>query len=264
MTAATVNGEPRRRATYLILAVAIASVVAVIVHGPIAQPSSYHAFADQRRILGVPNFWNVVSNLPFLVVGLAGLLTLARRQLPGILPALRPAYVAFFIGTALVSLGSAYYHLAPSDSSLVWDRIPMAITFMAFVAILIGEQLGPEAGARLLLPFMVVGLLSVGYWWFTQRRGSGDLRPYALVQFLPMALAPLLVAMLPSRLTRVSLLWGVFAAYALAKLLEVLDRPIFDSLRVVSGHSLKHLAAALAAYLLLVSATKRRVQPSEM
>jgi hypothetical protein len=252
-----------RRAILILLGVTLVGVVAVIVHGPIPQSPSYHVFADQRRILGVPNFWNVASNIPFLVVGVAGLLSLSRRQLPGVLPALRPAYVAFFVGTALVSFGSGYYHSAPSDSSLVWDRLPMTVTFMAFLAILIGEQIGPEVGARLLLPLIVVGLLSVGYWWSSGRHGGGDLRPYTLVQFLPMALAPLLVILLPSRLTRVSLLWGVFAAYAVAKLLEALDRPIFDSLRVVSGHSLKHLAAALAAYLLLVAATKRRVLPCE-
>ncbi len=138
----------------------------------------------------------------------------------------------------------------------------MAITFMAFLAILICEQIGPDVGARLLLPLIVAGVLSVGYWWLSGRRGHGDLRPYLLVQFLPMVLAPLLIILFPSRLTRVSLLWGVLGIYGVAKLLEALDEPIFDSLRVVSGHSLKHLAAAFAAGLLLASTSKRGVRPS--
>ena len=251
-----------RSKVLLLAGIAVVGVVTVIAHGPIPQPEGYHAFADQRHLLGIPNFWNVVSNLPFLVVGLAGLFTLGRRPTPGILPALLPSYLAFFLGTVLVSIGSGYYHLSPSDKSLVWDRLPMTVTFMAFLAILIGEQIAPDIGARLLIPLLVVGVLSVTYWWFTEQQGDGDLRPYLLVQFLPMVLAPLLLLLFPSPLTRVSLLWGLLAAYALAKLLEVLDVPIFKVVHVVSGHSLKHLVAAFGTYLLVLSATKRTARPA--
>src|SRR5713101_5041481 len=181
----------------LLAGIAVVGVVVVIAHGSIPQAPGYHAFADQRRLLGIPNFWNVASNLPFFVVGLAGLFTLGRRATPGILPALLPAYLAFFLGTVLVSIGSGYYHLSPSDKSLVWDRLPMTVTFMAFLAILIGEQIAPEIGARLLIPLLVVGVLSVTYWWFTEQQGGDDLRPYLLVQFLPMVLAPLLLLLFP-------------------------------------------------------------------
>jgi ceramidase len=249
-----------RSRVLLLVSVVIFGVVAVIAHGPIPQTPGYHAFADQRRLLGIPNFWNVASNLPFLVVGLVGLLILRRRPTPGVLPALLPAYLAFFLGTVLVAIGSGYYHLSPSDKSLVWDRFPMAVTFMAFLAILIGEQIAPEIGARSLIPLLVVGILSVMYWWFTERQGGGDLRPYAIVQFLPMVLAPLLLLLFPSPLTRVSLLWDVLAAYALAKLLEILDGPIFKIIHAMSGHSLKHLVAALSAYLLVLASTKRTVR----
>lgn len=244
----------------LLAGIVVVGVVAVIAHGPIPQPAGYHFFADQRRILGIPNFWNVASNLPFLVVGLAGLFAVRGRSTPGVLPALRPAYLVFFLGTVLISIGSGYYHLAPSDESLVWDRLPMAVTFMAFLPILLGEQIDPEIGARLLLPLLTVGLLSVVYWRFTAHYGGGDLRPYVLVQFLPMVLAPLLLLLFPSALTRTSLLWGVLVAYGLAKLFEVLDLPIFNVLHVVSGHSLKHLVAALGTYFLLLSATGRTVR----
>jgi hypothetical protein len=244
----------------LLAGVVIFGVVAVIAHGPIPQTQGYHAFADQRRLIGIPNFWNVASNLPFLVVGLAGLWTLRRRPTPGVLPALFPAYLSFFFGTILVAIGSGYYHLSPSDGSLVWDRLPMAVTFMAFLAVLIGEQIAPEIGARSLIPLLVVGILSVVYWWFTERQGGGDLRPYVIVQFLPLVLVPLLLLLFPSPLTRVSLLWDLLAAYALAKLLELLDGPVFKILHAISGHSLKHLVAALGAYLLVLSATKRTIR----
>jgi hypothetical protein len=249
----------RRLKVLLLAGIAVLGTVAVIAHGPIPQAPGYHAFADQRHLLGIPNFWNVTSNLPFLVVGLGGLLILGRRRTPGVLPALLPSYLAFFLGTVLVAIGSGYYHLSPSDKSLVWDRLPMTVTFMAFLAILVGEQIGPEIGARFLIPLLVAGVLSVVYWWFTEPQGGGDLRPYVIVQFLPMVLAPLLLLLFPSPLTRVTLLWGVLAAYALAKLLELLDGPIFKVIPAVSGHSLKHLVAAFGAYLLVLSATKRTI-----
>lgn len=243
----------------LLAGVVLAGIISVIAYGPIPQPEGYHAFADQRSILGIPNFWNVVSNLPFLLIGLAGLFVMRARPSPGVLPALRPAYLTFFLGTALVAFGSGCYHLAPSDSSLVWDRLPMTIAFMAFLAILIGEQIGRLIGARLLLPFLAVGLLSIVYW-----RLNGDLRPYVLVQFLPMLLAPLLLLLFPSALTRPALLWGVLVAYAVAKVFEELDVPVYQVVRVISGHSLKHIIAAAGTWFVVLAATGRHVRSGNL
>ena len=252
--------HPLRRArVYLLAGVVIVGVVALIAHGPIRQDPGYHEFADQREVLGIPNFWNVASNMPFFVVGLAGLFILLCRPIPGVLRPLVPSYVAFFLGTTLVAIGSGYYHLVPSDQRLVWDRLPMAVTFMAFLAILIGEQLAPRAGALALTPLLIIGLMSVAYWWFTGERGRDDLRPYFFVQFLPFLLTPLLLTLFPSPFTRRSLFWGVFSAYGLAKVLEPLDAPIFRAMRAWSGHSLKHLVAAAGAYLVVLSATARRL-----
>ncbi len=242
----------RHRKIILLAGVVLAGTIAVIVHGPIPQPEGYHLFADHRTIFGIPNFWNVVSNLPFLAVGLAGFFVMRTGSSPGVLPALRPAYFTFFLGTVLVAFGSGYYHLTPSDDSLVWDRLPMTITFMAFLAILIGEHIGPAVGARLLLPFLAVGLLSIAYWRFTD-----DLRPYVLVQFLPMLLAPLLLLLFPSALTRPALLWSVLVAYAVAKVFEELDDPIYRIIRGISGHSLKHIIAAAGTYFVVLAVTKR-------
>ena len=252
-----------RQKILLLVGIVLVSVVAVVAYGPIPQWEGYHSFADQRRIFGIPNFWNVASNLPFLIIGLAGVLTLRTKSTPGMLPALRPAYLAFFLGTALIAIGSGYYHIVPSDASLVWDRLPMTVAFMAFLAILIGEQIGPSIGARLLLPLVAAGFLSVAYWVITAQYGAGDLRPYVLVQFLPMILTPLLLLLFPSPFTHPWLLWCIVVAYGLAKLFEVLDVSIFNLMHGMSGHSLKHIAAALGAYFVLLSATRRTTRSAD-
>jgi hypothetical protein len=245
----------------LIIAVGIAATVAVALQAPIPQPSAYHALADQRRLLGVPNFWNVASNLPFLLIGLAGIRELASRCPRGALPTLRPAYICFFLGVTLVGLGSAYYHLAPSNDTLTWDRLPMSLVSMAFFSIIVGEHVSPQLGRRLLGPLLLLGLASVAYWHFTEQVHRGDLRPYVLVQFLPLALAPLILLLFPSQFSRTWFLWALLGVYGLAKLSEEADQLLFSFGQIVSGHTLKHFAAAFALYLFLLALKFRRPVP---
>ncbi|MFQ6006881.1 MAG: ceramidase domain-containing protein, partial [Woeseia sp.] len=181
----------RRRTTFL-LAVSGALLAAVFFVDPIPQDPSYHAFADSRSMLGIPNFWNVASNIPFLLVGGAGLYTLASRSPAGMLPDLSPAYAVFFAGIVLTGVGSAYYHYGPADDTLAWDRLSMTIGFMGLFTVIVGEHVSRTAAKRLLIPLLIVGAASVVYWSVTEARGSGDLRPYAIVQFLPMLLIPLI------------------------------------------------------------------------
>jgi len=238
--------EPSRsgRRLFLLAGIVLVAGVAVFLRGRIAQDAAYHGFADQRTILGVPNFWNVASNLPFLLVGLSGFVVLlSERGARGTVPALRPAYAMFFVGTILVAIGSAYYHLAPSNETLVWDRLPMTVAFMSFFAVILGEHLGSQIG-RWSLPFLLfLGVSSVLYWRYTESRGNGDLRPYFVVQFLPLLLVPMILVLFPSPFTKVYFVWWVLLAYAVAKVLEALDAPIYRALGV-SGHTLKHFAAA--------------------
>jgi len=246
----------------VIPAIGIVAALAVALHAPIPQPSAYHAFADQRRIFGVPNFWNVVSNLPLLLVGLAGVRALAGRSPQGTLTSLRGAYFCFFLGGILVALGSAYYHVEPSNDTLTWDRLPMTLVFMAFFAIIIGEHLSPSLGRRLLAPLVLLGLASVVYWHLSERANDGDLRPYILVQYLPAALVPVVLLLFPSQLSRVGLVWAVLGMYALAKLFEVTDQQVFSFGQIVSGHTLKHVVAALGMYIFLVALKLRRDMPA--
>jgi hypothetical protein len=232
---------------------------------PIPQPASYHQFADQRTWLGVPNFGDVASNLAFAVVGLTGLWFLLK---PGKLtnafvdPRERRPYLVAFFGLLLTAFGSAYYHLAPSNARLVWDRLPMTIVFGALVAVVIIEHISVEAGLKL-LPFLVaIAAGSVLQWYRDELHGHGDLRAYAAVQ-LYSALVLLIAPLLKSRYSRGYDFLIVFGWYALAKIFETADRFIFTHTHIVSGHTVKHLAAASAGYWVLRMLRLREPSPPE-
>jgi hypothetical protein len=251
-----------RRRAWILGLVAMAGCAAALLVAPVPQDPSYHLFADDRTILGVPNFWNVVSNGGYLVVCIHALRRLA--ELPS--PLLRPAYLTFGIAMMFVAAGSSYYHLAPSTPRLVWDRLPMSIAFMALFASVLGDRVSWRLGRALFWPLLVLGAASVGYWWWTESRGVGDLRLYALVQFLPMILLPLMLLMCPGTARSAPWLWATFAAYFVAKLAEAFDAPIYHALGF-SGHSIKHLVSALAALfairaILRLEPPLRRIAPS--
>jgi hypothetical protein len=233
----------KRRLWILIGVIIAAAVIMFFVH-PILQNEAYHNFADKRALLGIPNCLNVVSNFFFLVVGIWGLRTIWRDAV-FIDRFERAPYVAFFAGVLLTAFGSSWYHLNPNDATLVWDRIPMAIGFMALVAAIAGERICPPRGLglALLLPLIMLGICSVLEWAV-----RNDLRAYAFAQFGSLLVLVLLIALFPARYTRTYDLGISLALYALAKLFEAADRPIFDFFKFVSGHTLKHLAAALSAY----------------
>jgi hypothetical protein len=247
----------------LVLCVLMLAIAALIPR--VAQDPVYHDFADDRTVLGVPNFLNVVSNLPFLLVGALGLAFLARDRRAGTGDAFATAddrrpYWPFFLGIGLTGLGSAYYHWHPSNATLFWDRLPMTLGFMALLASAIGERIRRRAGARLLWPLLGVGAASVLYWHLGEQRGVGDLRPYGLVQFGSMVLVPLILALFPARYTRTRDLVTSIGWYALAKVFEHVDHGLL-MLVGVSGHTWKHLASAAGAYWILRMLERRRPLP---
>lgn len=248
----------------LLAVVALAASVLVALQGPIAQPADYHQFADQRALGGIANYMNVLSNVAFVLVGALGVAALLRHPVPpGGLPALRMAYRVFFVGALLIGFGSGWYHLAPDNARLVWDRLPMTLSFMALVAVVVGEHIDPRLGRRLLWPLIAVGVGSVWYWAWGEARGQGDLRPYVLVQFLPLLLLPLILLLWRSAFESARDLWALIALYALAKAFELADQVLFAAGEVISGHSLKHLVAAVAMAMLLRALLVRRVGGSD-
>lgn len=220
---------------------------------PIPQDPLFHHFADQRNCWNIPNCWNVLSNIGFLLVGFIGLYQLFIIKKLHIVPEMKMAYAIFFMGIVLVAFGSGYYHWKPNNQTLVWDRLPMTIAFMALLAIALAEYLSVAWGRFSLWPLLFIGTGSVYYWHWGEQHGMGDLRPYALVQFLPMVLLPILLVFGQPRFKGNGGYWLLFCAYALAKAAEHFDFSIFGfTLGSVAGHAIKHVVTEVGLYVLLL------------
>ena len=209
----------------------------------IPQDQAYHQFADQRTLHGIPNFWNVVSNIPFLVVGAAGLARFRDNSVT----------IVLFLGFFLTGIGSAYYHWAPSDGTLFWDRLPMTISFAAIFSLIAQERMGETVGAILLWPMLAIGVASLLIWLWTD-----DLRLYFWDQFFPGVVLMALFTLYPARYTRAYNWLTAAGLYALAKLFEFTDDPIYSFGNLLSGHTLKHLSAAAACFVILRYLERRR------
>lgn len=249
----------RRAGAYLLVALTIALAIVALLFPRTPQPLSYHHFADQRSWLGIANFGDVASNILFAVFGVLGLVYLSREssQTQFIDAREKWFYVLIFLGLLLTALGSSYYHLAPDNARLVCDRLPMTIIFMPLVTALIAERISVRAGLWLLPVFLVIGIASVLLWYASELQARGDLRFYAAVQIY--AVLVLLVALLlPPRYTRSSDFAVIASFYEVAKICETADQQIYSVGHIVSGHTLKHLAAGIAGFWILRMLQKRQ------
>lgn len=249
----TVNNAQR---VYLVLFLALVALIAVLSLPPMAQDPAYHDFADSRAFFGIPSFLNVTTNLAFLVVGVIGVRACATGSITGA----RRAWLTCFGGVALVGLGSGYYHLAPDDGTLVWDRLPMSVGFMALLVAVLAEHMRPRLEKILLAPAVLLGAASVLVWHV-----AGDLRLYAWVQFMPLLVVPAVLLLFDSAYTHRRLLLVALAVYAVAKLAEHYDRAVFEVTgKIISGHSLKHLLAALALFVVHTMLRQRMASLSRL
>ena len=251
----------------LLLGISVVAVIAALFVPPIAQDPDYHNLADRRVIGGIPNFLDVASNLAFLIVGVAGLWTLVQiredRSRLILKQEIFPFAVAF-AGAILIFAGSSYYHWAPSNDTLVWDRLPMTLTFMGIFSMVLAERISVKAGINFLIPLLVVGVASVAYWYFNEQSGQGDLRPYALVQFLPVLLILVILWLFPAHYSGTRYLVEMIVWYGLAKVLEFLDAVIWGwTGGWIAGHSLKHCVAAWGIYALVRYLKHRRALPAD-
>ncbi len=236
---------------FFVIIFALIIALFFITTDPIPQPKNYNIFSDQRNFFGINNFFNIISSLPFLVIGVVGIYLDKTRKLVHDNFTKTPVYRIFFYAVFCIGLGSGYFHVAPDNDRLVWDRLPMSVAFMSLTCGLVAEH-GHRALQRwLLYPLILIGVMSVGYWHITEQMGRGDLRAYLLVQFLPLVGIPMIMLMRSSRFTRSGDIGWVLFCYLLAKLFEVFDSDIYHWSGMVSGHTLKHLLAALGLLVFL-------------
>jgi Ceramidase len=237
--------RPARGRRSMIGALAVLAGFCVSVAGvfwllpPVAQDPAYHRFADRRTICGIPNFWNVVSNAPFLGVALIGLRSVRSRS-SFTQSWERAAYLVLLMGVALVAFGSGYYHSRPNNATLFWDRLPMTIVFMCLLATIIGERINMTAGRLSLAPLLAIDVSSVLYW-----KVSGDLRLYGVVQFYPMLVIPLMLIFGQPLYSGGGGLAAMIGMYVVAKLFEQFDSGLGRFI-ATGGHPWKHLASAAA------------------
>ena len=252
----------RRAGIWFFLAPAAVLAIAAVFVPRTDLPPSYHQFADQRSWLGIPHFGDVVSNVVYLIAGLWGVVFLSGKSSFDLFVDARERwpYLVVFLGLVLTAFGSAYYHWAPDNDRLVWDRLPMTIVFMPFVAALIAERVSARLGLWLLPILTAIGIASVFQWHQSVQRGAGDLRFYGAVQ-LYAVLAIFVALLLPSRYTRNFDLLIVAGLYTLAKVCEKADHQIFSVGHLISGHTLKHLASGAAGVWILRMLQKRQPVP---
>jgi hypothetical protein len=223
------------------------------------QPQGYHNFADQRAWLGMPYFGNIASNAAFIVVGLAGLWVMRGAAVRAMEPASRNAYALMFVGLLLTGFGSGYYHWAPSDARLVWDRLPMTLVFMPLLAATYAERLHWRSDMSL-LGLVLFGVFSVVYWKY-----NGNLMPYLMAQGATVLLILLAIILLPTPWSGRNLLYPTLGSYAVAFVSENLDWQIYRwTSDAISGHTLKHLFAAFAFVFIVLMLRNQHRKNDEM
>ena len=244
-------------------------IAAFAVHGRIAQPANYNHFADHSAVFGIPHAADVLSNAGFALVAIWGWLALRPHRNSDQLRAGWPGYRLLLIGLFLTAFGSAFFHLAPGNGRLTWDMLPIALAGAGLLVGVRGDtrpvsktNLGSKTnpGSKTNIEAIVLALYataSVAWWVTTDRHGAGDLRPYLLLQILPLILIPLWQSIYRvPRAERIAFA-AAMGLYVVAKIAEVLDHRIADSLGFVSGHTLKHLIATAATAAIVWGLTRR-------
>jgi hypothetical protein len=250
----------RRVRLAIIAGVTLVAAVVLISAPRVPLDAHYHDFADTRTIFDIPNALDVLSNIPFLIVGLWGVCWLLapssrtsfsdnRERIP---------YLVFFAGVAFTGAGSLWYHLAPSDARLPWDLLPMTCSFVSMVVVTFMERISVRVGIIALLPLLLLGIGSVGYWSISESHGHGDYKFYLFVQFFSPVVLAMIVAFFSPRYTGMRYLVLAFCLFVAAKLFELFDGQIYGWGTLISGHTLKHLTAGVSCYWILRMLQVRR------
>jgi hypothetical protein len=240
------NPQFKQIARWIPAGILLLVAVAMFFTHPIGQSPAYHGFADTRSRLGIPNAADVLSNAGFAVVGLWGLWAVRDKR-----------YRVFLWALMLTAFGSGYYHLAPDNDRLVWDRLPIALACAGLLAAVHAETHRPAQSPFVPPALAAAAVAGVAWWAATERVGSGDLRPYIVMQAAPLIFIPLWQAIHGSPHADRRAFGIAIALYVLAKIAELLDGAILAGSHVISGHSLKHLLAAAAGAVIVVNLLRR-------
>lgn len=209
--------------------------------GAMPQWESYHDLADTRVYLGIPRAGDVLTNLAILAAGLWGWTIGPRAHLED---DERPAYWLLVGGTIATAAGSAYYHLAPSNPTLVWDRLPMTLVMAALLTLVLADRLDGRHARAALAPLVTLGVAGVAWWGATEMLGHGDLLLYGIVRIGTMVMLAVLLLVRPGRTLGDGWLWASFGVAVAMMLAERFDREIFEATgHLFSGHNLKHVLA---------------------
>jgi len=245
-----------------LISITVFILIALIIYGPLTTPARYTILADQRSWLGIPNAWNVLSNIPFVLIGIWGLWSLLKPESIYFNDQKEKLfYVLFFIGVFFVSILSSYYHWMPNNYRLMWDRFPIAFAVSAVVIAIMSERINLAFGRLIIWPFLLLALFSVYYWYYTITLGREDLRIYSFILiFLPITLMPLVLLLFKSPYTQTRYIWFALITFILARISEAYDFIIYNfTQHAISGHSLKHLLLALSCLLILIYLIKRKI-----
>ena len=234
----------------------IAFAIVFIFVKPIPQNISYHHFIDAQEIFGIQNFYNVVSNVEFIVAGFYCFYIVAKWNIK------TPYTFVLGFGFILTGIGSAYYHFNPNNITLILDRLPMTIVFTTFFAQVLSWYFNKKTAFKIWLLGLLLGIFSVWYWQYTESIGKGDLRLYVLVQYLPMPLMFIIISLNHKKHKSLSKHFIVVAlCYFFAKIFESYDKHIYEFTNLIGGHPLKHIAAAMATFY-IVGLVKIQSQPN--
>ncbi len=239
----------------ILIFIFVVSFLILFLFDAMNQPLTYHEFADKRIIFGIPNFFNVTTNITFALFGIIGFIyTLKNRQKEG-----SWSWIIFFLGVAIVSLGSGYYHLNPNNDTLVWDRLPMTIGFMGLFIAILSEYVNQNIERYFLIPAILLGFATVIYWHYFD-----DLRFYLWIQYMPLLTVPLAMLLFKGKYTHQKYLIFALLFYLFAKITESYDKEIFCFLyEQLSGHSMKHLLASIGPFYIYLMLKRREVRDND-
>ncbi len=235
------NNKEMKKHYLLIFAIIAPLILLYTLSGPIPQDQAYHSFADQRSFFGLPNFFDIFSNIFFFIPGILGIrLCMAKNAQFNI------SWKLFFLSVCLVAPGSVFYHYGPNDFAMIWDRLPMTLAFTSLTVAILTDTFHWKYETPLLIALPLVGAYSILHWQI-----FNDLRPYAWVQLTPIICVLLLACLYKKNGLTPKYLFLTFFFYSAAKLTENFDLQIFQFTNLCfSGHSIKHILAAAAVYCL--------------